>query len=159
MTDKRRESLQDLMEAMGNLKALFSHGHEPLLMKHGIGMPHFKLMLRMAASEDGASVSQLAAAARVTPGAITQFIDRLVDSGLVERFEDPKDRRVVRIRLTAKARKRFQKMKEFHFERLAKAFRNLSDPEIAQLAELLRKIEIGPEDMKRGTWKPIKRNK
>src|SRR5438105_1035977 len=122
MTNKRRKLIQDLAEAMSSLKASFYHGQGPAFMQNGIGMPHFKLMMKMAASDDGISVGELSKSLHVTPGAITQFIDKLVDKGLVERYEDPNDRRVVRIKITTKAKGRFEKMKKLHFERLTKMF-------------------------------------
>jgi DNA-binding MarR family transcriptional regulator len=117
-----------------------------MFKKHGYGMPHLKIMLKMANSEEGVSVGELSEKMGVTPGAITQFIDKLVDKGMVERFEDPKDRRVVRIKLTAKAKAKFQIMRDFHFERMSVSFKNLSDEELQQLAELVKKIEAQPVD-------------
>jgi DNA-binding MarR family transcriptional regulator len=114
------------------------------------------LMMKMASSDDGVSVTELSTALKITPGAVTQFIDKLVDKGLVERFEDPKDRRVVRIKLTEQSKSRFKKMKHFHFERLSKMFTNLSDEELKQLAGLIKKIEVDHEDIKSGRWHHMK---
>ena len=154
MSDKRRELIQEVLESMASVRGAFAHGHGPMFKKHGYGMPHLKLMMKMADSDAGVSVSELSEKMGVTPGAITQFIDKLVDKGMVERFEDPKDRRVVRIKLTAKAKDKFQKVRSFYFEKTSYLFKNLTDEELEQLAATLKKVEINPGDDKwHGQWK------
>ena len=152
MTEARRKAIQEVMESMATLKNAFYHGHGPMFLKHGIGKPHFMLMMKMASCDDGVSVTELSEAMKITPGAVTQFIDKLVDKGLVERYEDPKDRRIVRIKLTDKSKSRFKKMKEFHFDRLSNMFKNLSDEELKQLAALMKKIDIDHDEIKKSLW-------
>ncbi|MGH7156828.1 MAG: MarR family winged helix-turn-helix transcriptional regulator [Candidatus Saccharimonadales bacterium] len=154
MSDKRQQLIQEVMEAMASVRGAFAHTHGPMFKKHGYGMPHLKLMMKMADSDDGVSVSELSEKMGVTPGAITQFIDKLVDKDMVERFEDPKDRRIVRIRLTDKAKAKFQKVRSFYFERTSDMFSNLSDDELKQLAAILKKVEANAAgDEWHGHWK------
>ena len=47
-----------------------------------------------------ASVTDLARAAELNPGAMTRLLDRLAEKGLVERVADPGDRRALHIHLT-----------------------------------------------------------
>jgi DNA-binding MarR family transcriptional regulator len=47
-----------------------------------------------------ASVTDLARAAELNPGAMTRLLDRLAAKGLVERVADPGDRRALHIHLT-----------------------------------------------------------
>jgi DNA-binding MarR family transcriptional regulator len=47
-----------------------------------------------------ASVTDLARAAELNPGAMTRLLDRLEAKGLVERVADPEDRRALHIHLT-----------------------------------------------------------
>jgi DNA-binding MarR family transcriptional regulator len=153
MSDKRQQLIQELLQQMGHIKGSFQHGHGPMFKKHGFGMPHLMLMMKMANSDEGVTVGELSDKMNITPGAVTQFVDKLVEKGLVERFEEPKDRRVVRIKLTDKARRKFAAMREFHFERMSKLFKNLSDEELEQLGNLIKKIEVDPvEPGKGGRW-------
>jgi len=46
-------------------------------------------------------VSAIAAALRLSPAATSHLVDRLVQAGLVERREDPDDRRAKRVAVTA----------------------------------------------------------
>lgn len=153
MSSDRQRLVQDVMESMASVREAFAHAHGPMFRKHGYGLPHLKVMMKMADSNEGVSVSELSEKMSVTPGAITQFIDRLVDKGMVERFEDPKDRRIVRIRLTTKAKAKFQKIRGFYMEKTSEMFNNLSDDELKQLASILKKIEAkGDGDDWRGHW-------
>ena|SRR5579862_214088 len=141
MSDNRQKLIQDAVESMATVREAFAHTHGPMFKKHGYGMPHLKLMMKMADSDEGISVSELSEKMAVTPGAITQFIDKLVDKGMVERFEDPKDRRIVRIKLTGAAKAKFQKIRSFYLEKTSDMFNNLSDSELKQLAAILKKVE------------------
>lgn len=47
-----------------------------------------------------ASVTDLARAAELNPGAMTRLLDRLENKGLIERVADPGDRRALHIHLT-----------------------------------------------------------
>lgn len=59
---------------------------------------------------EGSSVKDIASRIQLDSPAITGFIDRLVEQGLVERREDPQDRRSLQIYLTPKGRELAQKL-------------------------------------------------
>lgn len=65
-------------------------------------------------------------------------VDRADAAGLVRRVEDPKDRRVVRVRLTDTGRKALRQLSETHIEEL----RRLA----AHLQPLLKGLELGQDD-------------
>jgi len=54
------------------------------------------------------SAGELAAAARMAPGSVTQMLDHLADSGHVERVRSEIDRRVVVSRLTPQGRSKIE---------------------------------------------------
>ncbi len=54
------------------------------------------------------SAGELAAAARMAPGTVTQMLDHLADSGHVERVRSETDRRVVVSRLTPQGRRKIE---------------------------------------------------
>lgn len=142
MNRQRQKIIEGLLQTMAKIRGSFHHGHGALLTEFGVGMPHLKMLFCVGRSEDGMAVKELAEWFRITPGAATQFIDRLLNKGLVERFEDRADRRIVRIRLSTKAREHFQRMKQFHREKMMKLFASLSDEELQQLATILQKITL-----------------
>ena len=92
-------------------------------------------------SGSGVSVKILAESTGVTLGAITQFVDALVEKGLVMREGDPADRRVVKLKVTDLANEQFEKFRQEALASFSKVFEVLSDDEIKQLIALLGKIE------------------
>lgn len=52
---------------------------------------------------DGCQVSDIAVLSGSSPAAASQLVERLVQQGLVERIEDPHNRRIKRLRLTEKS--------------------------------------------------------
>jgi MarR family transcriptional regulator, organic hydroperoxide resistance regulator len=66
-------------------------------------LAQMRALLRLASAE-GLTMGELARRCGVSCAAATQVIDQLVDLGLVARERDTEDRRVVRLRLTERAR-------------------------------------------------------
>ena len=66
-----------------------------------LGITRAQLII-LARLEDWPDISQseLAAIAEVAPMTIARLVDRLEELGLLERYSDPKDRRIWRLRLT-----------------------------------------------------------
>jgi DNA-binding MarR family transcriptional regulator len=93
------------------------------------------------------SVKELAEVLSVTSGAVTQFVDALVEKGLVRREEDHDDRRLLRIKLTEYAHNNFKEFKKDYFESVSRVFDSLSDEEIQQLTGLLMKANV-PSNLK-----------
>ena len=90
--------------------------------------------------EEGISAKDLAERSCVTPGAITQFVDQLIEKGLVKRETDPNDRRIVRLKVTPAAESRLYKLKKDFFSSTSQMFGVLSDDELKQLIALLKKV-------------------
>ena len=69
----------------------------------GLSMPQMSALFHLHhANECG--VSNIGEHLGVTNAAASQMIDRLVQQGLIERTEDPKDRRVKQLKLTVKGK-------------------------------------------------------
>ena len=72
-------------------------------------LSHAQFELLSELSERGeVPAGELAAAARLTPGTVTQMLDHLADCGHVERLRSETDRRVVLSRLTAQGRRQIE---------------------------------------------------
>ena len=81
----------------------------------------------------------------LTTGSITTAVDRLAQRGLVSRKDDPDDRRVRRVVLTAKGRKLIEPAFEAHAADLDEVVGVLTRQERATLIALLRKLGKGVE--------------
>jgi len=143
MKPSREDLLQTIVQRMMSVTRLVRHpgpppGEPPL------SPPQANVLFAIAHKRGGISVKELAEGAGVTPGAITQFVDALVEKGLVTREGDPTDRRIVRLKLTNLAKSQFAKFRQEHLASFCKVFEVLTDDEITQLTPLLDKIEASP---------------
>jgi len=73
-------------------------------------------------------------------GNVTVVIDHLEGAGLVARGRDPHDRRNVVVSLTPAGRSRIEAVFPAHVRRIVDAFAALDPKEIAQLAELAKRL-------------------
>lgn len=73
----------------------------------GLSQARWLLLLHLHEAPDGLAQLDLAERANITGPTLVKQIDQLEAAGLVERQEDPKDRRVKRARLTAAGHARF----------------------------------------------------
>ena len=79
------------------------HGMSRYARGAGLSMPQFSLLMRLYHT-GACEVHDIGAQFEVSAGAASQLVDRLVQGGLVDRSEDPRDRRVRRIELSAQGR-------------------------------------------------------
>lgn len=69
----------------------------------GLSMPQFTIIMRLY-HHGMCGVSDVSSHLEVTNAAASQLVDRLVQQGLLDRAEDPHDRRAKQITLSAKGR-------------------------------------------------------
>jgi DNA-binding MarR family transcriptional regulator len=77
----------------------------------------------------------------VTGGNVTAIVDQLEKEGLVERLDEPADRRAFRIRLTRSGRKGFAEMARVHEQWVVGLLSGLSKREQDELLKLLAKVK------------------
>jgi DNA-binding MarR family transcriptional regulator len=142
MNKSREELLQNLIEKIRCVIRGMHVGHP--FGELTLGKPQIGILFSLARDKNGLSVKELAEKLNVTSGAITQFIDGLVEKKLVNREEDSKDRRIMKILLTKNAEDKFKDFKKNYFKSVSPLFDNLKDAEITQLITLLNKIEYTP---------------
>jgi DNA-binding MarR family transcriptional regulator len=142
--DKTREDLlQNLIQQMMSVMRHVRHSPPPDALV--LSPPQANLLFAISHKEGGISAKELAERANVTPGAITQFVDTLVEKGLVMREGDPNDRRVIRLKTTQLAKDQFEKFRKAHLESFRRLFEVLSDDELKQLIALITRINSAPE--------------
>ena len=67
----------------------------------GLSMPQFSVMMQLY-YRGACGMSEISERFEVTPAAASQLVDKLVHSDLIQREEDPHDRRAKLLKLTAK---------------------------------------------------------
>ena len=103
-------------------------------------------VLQKLAESDGQSVSELAARTATDPSSVSVVVARLVRRRLVARHADPRDRRRLRLTLTAAGRALARRAPAAAQQGLVGAIESLPRPEQAHLADLLGRIAAGMGD-------------
>jgi DNA-binding MarR family transcriptional regulator len=140
METSRENLLQTLIQRMMSIMRHVRHPAPPL-GEFPLSPPQANILFTIAHHPDGMSVKELAEHTGVTPGAITQFINGLVERGLVSRESDITDRRVVRLKITDMAMQQFEKFRQAHLDSFSKVFDVLSNAELTQLIAIMDKVE------------------
>lgn len=94
-------------------------------------------LLLLAHCDGAATAGALSAALGLTPGAVTQLVDSLVVTKLVERIADPVDARVRRVQLTDAARRQVSRFEDVTAREVMPWFAALDDDSVRDLARLL----------------------
>jgi len=105
-----------------------------------ITMPQFFVMEHIGRSGE-LKMGDIAKFINVTTAAITGIVDRLVRDLYVLRISDPKDRRIVKIRLTAKGAKVVRDMIERRKQVSIKMFGMITQEEREQYLKILTRIK------------------
>lgn len=146
MEKTREDLLQTLINHMMSLGKQI--GHDFLKSEPTLSPPQVRLLFSIGRKTDGLSVTELAELTGVTPGAITQFVDTLVDKNLVVREGDANDRRIVKLKLTSMARSQFENFKKEHLASVTRIFKPLSNEELQLFINILMKIDIPHKERK-----------
>ena len=104
-------------------------------------LPRFDLMAQLERHAEGLKMSELSRLLMVTGGNVTAIVDQLEKEGLVERLEEPADRRAFRISLTRAGEKSFAEMARAHEEWVVELLAGMSRRDQDELLKLLAKVK------------------
>src|SRR6266436_4317251 len=107
----------------------------------GTTLPRFDLMAQLERQPEGLKMNELSRLLMVTGGNVTAIVDQLEKEGLVERLDEPSDRRAFRIRLTKSGERTFAEMARAHEEWVVDLLAGLSRREHEELLKLLAKLK------------------
>lgn len=139
------EPAQDALRAW--LKLLACHNlveaqlRTMLRLQFDTTLPRFDLMAQLQRYPHGLRMRELSERMMVTGGNVTGLVDRLVDEGLIDRVDDPDDRRAYVVSLTERGRQEFAGMAQQHERWVGSLFGGLQGEELAQLSGLLGKLK------------------
>ena len=105
-------------------------------------LPRFDLMAQLERHPEGLKMNELSRMLMVTGGNVTAIVDQLEKEGLVERLDEPDDRRAFRIRLTRSGEKGFAEMARTHEQWIVRLLGGLSRREQGELLRLLAKVKM-----------------
>jgi DNA-binding MarR family transcriptional regulator len=88
------------------------------------------------------TMGELSKNAQVAMPSMTEMIDKLETHGMAERSRDENDRRVVKVKLTAKGQRLRKEFMQKRFHDLKKMFGTLSKAELDELIASLKKARL-----------------
>ena len=145
---EEREIIKDLVEIemrMLEVKNLFS-GISTKMVKNSVGIMGFavnmsQLKAMTVFSEDiPLSMGELCKMANVKMPSMTEVVDRFEKEGVLDRIRDNEDRRVVKVKMTAKGKKMHQEVLKRRADELTKRFGVLTTEERTSLVDSLKSV-------------------
>jgi len=121
---------------LARLNTRLVHEEQNALQPYGLTGAQFDVLSRLA-TEPGLNQQMLADRLLVTKGNVCGLIDRLELAGLVERRNDPQDRRTYHLHLTAAGAELFKQAAPALEEAIGQQFEQLNDGERDTLLTLL----------------------
>jgi DNA-binding MarR family transcriptional regulator len=98
-------------------------------------------MAQLERHREGLKMNELSRLLMVTGGNVTAIVDQLEKEGLVERLDEPADRRAFRIRLTKSGERTFIEMARAHEEWVVELLAGLSRRDQEELLRLLARVK------------------
>lgn len=131
-----------LLGRLGRLRAHIAREQEAVFAEYDLTSASFDVLatLRRSGPPFQLSPGELLAATMVTSGTMTNRIDQLERAGLVERLDNPEDRRGVIIALTPNGLKRIDAAAAAHVANQQRLIAGLEPEERVALDALLRKF-------------------
>jgi len=123
---------------------------DKLASRHGITRAQWAVLAKLDRTE-GLKQSELAELMEMQPISLTRLIDRLCDNGLLERRDDPQDRRANRLYLLPAARPLLEKLAGLRADITEVALGHLSaagaDDLVAQLETIKNNVRDALQDV------------
>ena len=118
-----------------------THGRDLIHLAHEFELSFSQMKaLHHLHERDDLSVKALGESLGLSLAAMSRAVDELVQRGLMDRTEDPSDRRMKRLKLTGAGRELVMKMRELRMAGFEQFVATLSPKERAQLAKALEPI-------------------
>jgi DNA-binding MarR family transcriptional regulator len=102
-----------------------------------LSLTQVKALALLEERDQALSVGELAEGLGLSVAAMSRSVDGLVKRALVERAEDPADRRIKRVRTTPRARRAYQRIVAVRVATLERLIESLTNDERAKLAAAL----------------------
>ena len=135
-----------MMEVLPRCRRDFFRYEHGYISRGKISMPQFDVLEYLSSRRepnghrDACLMTELARSFHISKPAATGLIDRLVAQKLVDRLLSAKDRRVVKVRLTAKGRQAVSSVLERRRQNLVKIFAHISASDRRQYVRTLEQV-------------------
>lgn len=142
-------TIENLKEASDELYSLLLYlnrrvfNHEEIIKRLSIPPSHAKVIFYLLHSEkEAVSVSDIAKNLSISKSNMTPIIDKLIKEDLVERFTDPNDRRVIRVKTTQKGHEFSKEQRQRAKSYLKEKISVLPPNDLEKLAKLAKQLNL-----------------
>jgi DNA-binding MarR family transcriptional regulator len=127
---------------LGRLHLTAGRAIEAVFEEHGLSTGEFDVLaaLRRSGDEQATTPGELSRTLMLSPGGMTNRLDRLEEMGLVRREPDPHDRRSLRVVLTDDGRRRVDAAVTAHVANESRLLEPLTVKQRAALDDALRTL-------------------
>jgi DNA-binding MarR family transcriptional regulator len=139
-TRPTREAIDQVVDVFERLMHRLMATHAPELQAIELTMSQTKAMYLLVAS-GRMRMSELAARLGITSSTATGAVDRLVELGLIERHEDPADRRQVVVSATPTAAATLEHFRELNSRRMREILGRLDPDELATVERAMQVLD------------------
>jgi DNA-binding MarR family transcriptional regulator len=129
-----------LLYLMARASHLISSEFHQELRRRGVSVPVWRVLASLVGSPEGETVTGLAEVCLLQQPTMTKLLDRMVRDGLVQRTQDGRDRRVVRVALTDRGAAIAQELIKAARQHEASVLARQPPEEAAILKDLMRGI-------------------
>lgn len=126
------------MPALSNLYRGMATSRDGFLAQFNLSRPQLELLISL--KEKSCTTGVLAKEFSVSPSAVSQMVDQLIEKNLVERIEDEHDRRITNIKLSNGGKKLFEEIHKKFLKHLEAKFSEVSIREIETLLTTINKV-------------------
>ncbi len=137
MTDSSPPLTETIRQGIDQVAHRSFHEHIRFVKASGLSMPQFNILMQLH-YQRACGVSDISARMDITSAAASQLVEKLVQAGLLERAEDPTDRRVKQLRLTAQGRDLVEAALSARYRWVDELAENLEPAEREKLAEAMQ---------------------
>ena len=131
---------RQMVEVLPRMIRGFARYESNYLSKGKITFPQLWVLEHLSRKEEGLPMNELARFLSVSRPAVTGLVDRLIAQGLVQREDDARDRRVVRVRITAKGQKIVTNIWEQKRRMITEVFGKISPRDRSEYLSIVQKV-------------------
>lgn len=139
--DDHRDEVRLWLRLLTCTNLIESEVRRRLRERFGVTLPRFDLMAQLEKAPGGLTLSEVSRRMMVSNGNLTGLVERLVETGHVERRLSQTDRRAQVIRLTRSGRSAFGAMARAHEAWIAEMFADLGEGRVDALMDLLARTK------------------
>lgn len=139
----KRKNVKSFVEKMDQMMMLVHHSMKGFgrMGLHKIDITPVQCMvLKMLSMMQNCTMTDLSKRFRVTMGNMTGMIDRLIKEQYVKRMADPKDRRIVRVKLSAKGHRLIKKIDKHRRTHLTKMFEKMPKADMDAMLGIMERL-------------------